>query len=176
MRHHLGTVEIVFGRSACSMWGVTSAQYGQPNSGLIFIVWGVFFCPLRRKLLHFTTDLSETFRISLFQRTPQANKQYPSCTDFSSHNNSQQHSLTLWEFQSATKDSFKAPHNKEVAAHQQSQESEVPKPKQYICKGRLVAKFSQPTAITNGCQEWRLKRVETKDRRMQEQPIQDKTR
>ena len=122
--------------------------------------WTYPYC-LRRVFLSFeaeattlfTTNLSETFQISLFQRTPQANKQCPSYTDFSSHRTLQQHSLTLREFQSATKDPFKAPHNKEVAAHQQSQYSAVPKPKQYESKGRFATKFPQPTAIANGCQE-----------------------
>ena len=104
------------------MWGITSAQYGQPTSGLILTGWGVFFCPLRRKLLHFTTNLGETFRISFFLCTPQANKRCPSCTNFSSHNNSQQHSLTLWEFHSTTKDPFKVSYNKETGAHQQPRE------------------------------------------------------
>ena len=169
MRHHLGTIESVFGRSACPMWGVTSAQYGQPTSGLILTGWGVFLCPLRRKLLHFTTDLGETFRISFLNAHHKQTidallaQTFPATTI---------HSNTLLHYESFNRRQRirSKSHTTRKRQLTNSQESAVPKPKQYEYKDRFVTKFPQPTAISNGCQEWRLKRVETKDRRMQDQP------
>ena len=57
------------------MWVLTSELYVQPTSGFVLAVWGLFSCPLGRKLLHFTASLGETFRMSPFECTSKPNKQ-----------------------------------------------------------------------------------------------------